>query len=139
MTITAVWPIASKTDANAGDGLTITEPGEVDELIRRLSEPNAGPASIWHEHRELADESTGMLDHDVIAAVDGGYGYLSHFDVDHDFAVLEGDPESPGLTSEDIEFPAGSGVAVGVLAAALKDFLETASRPKVVDWRIVDW
>ncbi|MFR9731550.1 Imm1 family immunity protein [Saccharopolyspora sp. MS10] len=139
MTITAVWSIASTADANAGDGLTLTEPGEVDELVRRLAEPGAGPATIWHEGRELADSATQMLDHDVIAAVSGGYGYLSHFDADHDFAVLAGDPESPALSSEDVEFPAGSGVAPEVLAAALRDFLDTGRRPRAVEWRSVDW
>ncbi|MCA1190401.1 MULTISPECIES: Imm1 family immunity protein [Saccharopolyspora] len=139
MTITAVWSIASTADANAGDGLSVTEPGEVDDLVRRLAEPNAGPATIWHEGREPADSATGMLDHDVIAAVSGGYGYLSHIDTDHDYAVLDGDPESPALISEDAEFPAGSGVDPAVLAAALRDFLETGRRPKAVEWRTLDW
>ncbi|MEU6129990.1 Imm1 family immunity protein [Saccharopolyspora sp. NPDC047091] len=139
MTITAVWSIASTADANAGDGLSVTEPGEVDDLVRRLSEPNAGPATIWHEGREPADSATGMLDHDVIAAVSGGYGYLSHIDTDHDYAVLDGDPESPALISEDAEFPAGSGVDPAVLAAALRDFLATGRRPKAVEWRTLDW
>lgn len=139
MTITAVWSISSPADANAGDGLTITEPAGVDELIRRLGEPGAGPASVWHEGRELADESTGMLDHDVVAAISGGYGYLSHFDAEHDFAVLAGDPDSPGLHHEDVDFPAGSGVAPEVLAAALREFLETGTRPKTADWTDVDF
>ena len=110
MTITAVWSISSPADANAGDGLTITEPAGVDELIRRLAEPGAGPASVWHEGRELADESTGMLDHDVVAAISGGYGYLSHFDAEHDFAVLAGDPHhSRGAGPLPLHSQAGAG------------------------------
>lgn len=138
MTITAVWSISSTADANAGDGLTITEPSEIDDLIARLAEPNAGAATIWHEGRELADSSTGMLDHDVAAAVANGFGYLSYIDADHDFAVLDGDPGSPALNTEDAEFPAGSGVALPMLAAALRDFLETGQRPDRVDWRLVE-
>lgn len=134
MTITAVWPITSAADANAGDGMTITEPAEIEELIRRLAEPNAGAATIWHESRELADTATGMLDHDVVVAVAHDFGYLSHIDADHDFAVLCGDPQSPALQTDDVDFPAGSGVALPVLSAALRDFLETGQRPSSVDW-----
>ncbi|GAB3285440.1 Imm1 family immunity protein [Parasphingorhabdus pacifica] len=138
MTITAVWPISSTTDANAGDGVTITEPAGIDDLIDRLAEQNAGAATIWHESRELADAEAGMLDHDVAAAVAGGYGYLSHIDVEHDFAVLAGDPESPELITDDVEFPAGSGVRLPVLATALREFLETGRRPSSVEWRHVE-
>lgn len=138
MTITAVWPISSATDANAGDGVTIAEPAGIDDLIARLAEPNAGAATIWHEARELADTATGMLDHDVAAAVSNGFGYLSHIDVDHDYAVLDGDPDSPQLSTDDVEFPAGSGVGLPVLAAALREFLETGRRPSSLEWRDVE-
>ncbi|CAM00537.1 immunity protein Imm1 of predicted polymorphic toxin system [Saccharopolyspora erythraea NRRL 2338] len=138
MTITAVWTIDSAEDANAGDGLTIDEPDQVDELIRRLAEPAAGPATIWHEGRKLADTGSGMLDHDVVAAVRGGYGYLGYIDADHDYAVLAGDPASPEVHAEDADFPAGSGVAPEQLAAALREFLATGLRPENVTWREVE-
>ena len=139
MTITAVWTITSTRDANAGDGLTIDEPDQIDELVKRLSEPAAGPATIWHEGRKLADTASGMLDHDVVAAVEGGYGYLGYIDADHDYAVLDGDPASPEVHAEDTDFPAGSGVAPERLAEALREFLATGLRPAGVAWREVDW
>lgn len=139
MTITAVWPISSPGDVNAGDGLTVTESTELDGLVTRLAEPNAGAATIWHEGREPADPETGMLDHDVLAAIDGGYGYLSYIDTEHDLAVLDGDADSPSLSVEDLDFPAGSGVSVEVFTAALREFLDTGSRPESVTWREVDW
>jgi hypothetical protein len=138
MTITAVWPISSPSDPNAGDGLSITEPAEVEELIARLSEKGAGAATLWHEGRELADTATGMLDHDVVVAVNGGFGYMSYLDGDHDFAVVEGDPSSPPMNSEDADFPQGSGVEPAVLAAALREFLSTGQRPTSVSWQLVD-
>lgn len=138
MTITAVWPITSPSDPNAGDGLSITEPSEVEDLIARLSENGAGAATIWHEGRELADTATGMLDHDVVVAITQGYGYMSYIDTEHDYAVVDGDPDSPALQSEDADFPVGSGVEPGLLATALREFLTTGQRPTALSWQLVD-
>ncbi|SDK89563.1 Immunity protein Imm1 [Actinopolyspora mzabensis] len=138
MTITAVWPIESPEDANSGDGVTLTDPEEVDGLLARLAEPNAGVATVWHEARELADEDEGMPDHDVCVAVRDGYGYLSYIDTAHDLAVPEGDPAAPGLHGGDIEFPEGSGTSLDTLAEALREFLRTARRPESVSWRTVE-
>ncbi|ASU79625.1 hypothetical protein CDG81_16645 [Actinopolyspora erythraea] len=137
MTITAVWPIESPEESNSGDGVTLTEPDEVDGLLSRLAEPNAGVATVWHESRELADEDEGMPDHDVCVAVRDGYGYMSYIDVEHDLAVPEGDPAAPGLRGGDVEFPEGSGVPVATLAEALREFLRTGQRPESVPWRTV--
>lgn len=137
MTITAVWPITSSDDPNAGDGMTLTEPGEVDTLLKRLADPSAGIAEVRHEYREPADEDGEILDHDVCVAVANGFGYLSYIDVDHEFAVLEGQQDSPGLSGEDIEFPAGSGVAPETLAEALREFMRAGTRPASVSWREV--
>lgn len=139
MTITAVWPISSGADPNSGDGMTITEPSGIDDLIARLAEANAGPATVWHEGRELADDATGMLDHDVVIHIAGGYGYASFLDPEHDYAVLDGEPESPAVHLDDAEFPAGSGVGVPVLAAMLRELLETGQRPASVGWQPADW
>ncbi len=138
MTITAVWAISSPANTHAGDGLTVSEPSGVDELVDRLAEPNAGLAALWHEQREAADPDTGMLDHDVVTAVSAGFGYLAYIDTDHDYAVLDGDPDSPPLHVDDVHFPAGSGVGVDVLTEALREFLSTARRPIAVEWREVD-
>ena len=138
MTITAVWPISSPVDTHAGDGLTVSEPSGVDELVDRLSDRRAGVATIWHEGREPADLGTGMLDHDVVTAIVDGFGYLAYIDPEHDYAVLDGDPDSPALHGDDVHFPAGSGVAVEMLAEALREFLATGHRPVSVPWRTVD-
>ncbi|RCW42909.1 immunity protein Imm1 of predicted polymorphic toxin system [Halopolyspora algeriensis] len=138
MTITAVWPISSTYDPNAGDGLTVTDPAGIDDLVARLSEPTAGPATIWHEQREPVAEDTEMLDHDVLAVVHDGYAYLSYIDAGNDFAILDGDPASPGFAGEDIDFPPGSGVSTQLLAEALREFLRTGRRPAAVSWQPVE-
>ncbi len=139
MTITAVWPISSEQDPNAGDSMTITDPGEIETLVSRLSEPTAGAAAVWHEGRELADEDAQMHDHDVMALVSEGYGYLSYIDADHDYAVLDGDPASPAWNGEDVDFPEGSGVSPETLAEALREFLDTGQRPESVEWQPAEW
>lgn len=140
MTITAVWTSTESSGNQAGDGLSVTATEEVDGLVARLSEPGVGLASVWHEGREPADAVEGMLDHDVLAVVTGGYGYLSYIDPEHDYAVLDGDPASPAVSADaDAEFPAGSGVSPQVLARALREFFKTGQRPESVGWQEIDW
>jgi hypothetical protein len=144
MSFTAVWPISDEHDADAADELTVDSPEDVDTLLRRLAEPGAGPAVIEHQARELIVDTEGLLgapgatkipDHDVAAAVGRGFGYLTHADPEHDYSTLVGDPSSPEYRSEYVDYPAGAGVPVEVLAAALKDFLATAERPTGVTWQ----
>lgn len=144
MSFTAVWPIIDENDADAADEMTVGTPEDVDTLLRRLAEPGAGPAVIEHQARELIVDTEGLLgapgttripDHDVAAAVHQGFGYLTHADPDHDYSTLRGDPASPEYRSEYVDYPAGAGVPVEVLAAALKDFLATAERPAHVTWQ----
>ncbi|WP_019853392.1 Imm1 family immunity protein [Actinopolyspora mortivallis] len=138
MTITAVWPIDSPDDPNDGDGLTLTEPEEVDGLVSRLAEPAAGAATVWHERREPVEEGSEMLDHDVCVLVREGYGYLSYIDVEHDLAVPVGEPESPAVSESDVAFPAGSGLRPEALAEALREFLTTGRRPSSLEWVVVE-
>ncbi|WP_367135304.1 Imm1 family immunity protein [Saccharothrix sp. HUAS TT1] len=144
MSFTAVWPITDEHDAAAADGMTVATPEDVDTLLARLAEPGAGPAVIEHQDRGSITDTEGLLgapgsaqlpDHDVTAAVHQGYGYLTHADPDHDYSTLAGDPASPEHRSEHVDYPAGAGVPVEVLAAALKDFLATARRPGSVTWQ----
>lgn len=144
MSFTAVWPISDPDDTEAADQLTVQTPEDVDTLLSRLAEPGAGPAVIEHEDRPLMDDTEGLLgepgrtkipDHDVAAAVHGGYGYLTYADPDHDYSTLDGEPDSPDYRSEYVDYPAGAGVPVETLALALKDFLTTAQRPTCVAWR----
>ncbi|MFD1150160.1 Imm1 family immunity protein [Saccharothrix hoggarensis] len=144
MSFTAVWPINDVNDADAADELTVSAPEDVDTLLSRLAEPGAGPAVIEHQDRELITDTEGLLgspgstkipDHDVAAAIHAGFGYLTYADPDHDYSTLQGDPASPEYRSEYVDYPAGAGVPVGVLAAALKDFLATAQRPTCVEWQ----
>lgn len=144
MSFTAVWPISDDNDTDAADELTVVEPDDVDTLLTRLSAPGAGPAVIEHQDREPITDTEGLLgspgstkipDHDVAAAVHGGFGYLTHADPDHDYSTLVGDPASPEYRSEYVDYPAGAGVPLDRLADALKDFLATAKRPTTVEWQ----
>lgn len=144
MSFTAVWPINDNEDADAADELTVSTPEDVDTLLSRLAEPGAGPAVIEHQDRELITDTEGLLgepgttkipDHDVAATVHDGYGYLTYADPDHDYSTLKGDPASPEYRSEYVDYPAGAGVPVEELAAALKEFLATAQRPDKVNWQ----
>ncbi|RKT57501.1 Imm1 family immunity protein [Saccharothrix australiensis] len=144
MSFTAVWPIANPDGTETADELTVDAPEDVDALLGRLAEPGAGPAVVEHGDRPLLDDTEGLLgapgrakipDHDVAAAVHGGYGYLTYADPDHDYSTLDGDPDSPEYRSEYVDYPAGSGVPVGTLALALKDFLATGQRPTCVGWQ----
>ncbi|MBW4716218.1 Imm1 family immunity protein [Saccharothrix obliqua] len=143
MSFTAVWPTTDAAGAESADEMTVETPDDVDALLRRLAEPGAGPAVVEHRERDLIEDTEGLLgppgktripDHDVAAAVHAGYGYLTYADPDHDYATLAGEPNSPGYRSEYVDFPAGAGVPVVVLAAALKEFLATARRPGDVAW-----
>ncbi|MCE6999352.1 hypothetical protein LZG04_31760 [Saccharothrix sp. S26] len=144
MSFTAVWPINDDNDADAADEMTVTAPEDVDTLLSRLAEPGAGPAVIEHQERELIVDTEGLLgapgttkipDHDVAAAIHQGFGYLTYADPEHDYSTLEGDPASPEYRSEYVDYPAGAGVPVEVLATALKEFLSTAQRPGSVTWQ----
>lgn len=144
MSFTAVWPISVPGDPDAADELTVSAPEDVDTLLSRLAEPGAGPAVIEHLDRDLITDTEGLLgapgtmkipDHDVAAAVHGGFGYLTYADPEHDYAVLRGEAGSPEFRSEYVDYPAGTGVPVEVLATALKDFLDTATRPSGVEWQ----
>jgi hypothetical protein len=144
MSFTAVWPITDQNDTDAADEMTVSTPEDVDTLLARLAEPGAGPAVIEHQDRELITDTEGLLgapgtteipDHDVAAAVDQGYGYLTYADPEHDYSTLRGEPSSPEYRSEYVDYPPGAGVPVDLLAAALKEFLATAKRPTCVDWQ----
>ncbi|GAA1312674.1 Imm1 family immunity protein [Saccharothrix xinjiangensis] len=146
MNFTAVWPISDPSDSDAADSLGVGTPEDVDALLARLAEPGAGPATLEHAERDLITDTEGLLgapgdtripDHDVVTAVHGGYGYLTYADPEHDYAVLRGRADSPAHHTEHVDYPAGSGVPVGELAAALKDFLATGERPTAVEWREV--
>ncbi len=147
MSFTAVWPISDPDNPDAADSLGVGAPEDVDALLARLAEPGAGPATVEHLDRDLITDTEGLLgapgharfpDHDVAVAVHGGYGYLTYADPEHDYATLKGEPDSPALHTEHVDYPAGSGVPVELLATALKDFLATARRPGCVAWQEVD-
>jgi len=144
MSFTAVWPISDPNDTDAADELTVSTPEDVDTLLSRLADPGAGPAVVEHVDRDLITDTEGLLgapgateipDHDVAVAVHGGFGYLTYADPEHDYSTLRGEAGSPELRSEYVDYPAGAGVPVEVLAAALKDFLATARRPTCVEWQ----
>lgn len=142
MSFNAVWSIQDTDES--GEQMTVTTPEEVDALLTRLGEPGAGAAVIEHQERALIPDVEGLLgtpgevkipDHDVAAAVWQGYGYLTYADPDQDYSTLVGESASPQYSSEYVDYPAGSGVPVEALAAALREFLTTAARPTCVQWQ----
>jgi immunity protein Imm1 of predicted polymorphic toxin system len=142
MSFNAVWSVQNADES--GEQMTVTTPEEVDALLARLAETGAGAAVIEHQERALIPDTEGLLgapgevkipDHDVAAAVSNGYGYLTYADPDQDYSTLIGDGDSPVYASEYVDYPAGSGVQVGILSAALKEFLLTAHRPACVEWQ----
>jgi hypothetical protein len=142
MSFNAVWSVQDADES--GEQMTVTTPEEVDALLARLAESGAGAAVIEHQERALIPDAEGLLgapgevkipDHDVAAAVSSGFGYLTYADPDQDYSTLVGEAESPVYASEYVDYPAGSGVQVGLLAAALKEFLLTAQRPSCVQWQ----
>jgi hypothetical protein len=144
MSFKAVWPIYDPTDLRAGEQAVVNSPDAVDAFVVNLSRDNAGAAMIQHQSRPLEDDSLGLMgppgtgkipDHDVTAGVWKGFGYLSYTDPENEYSMLAGDDKSPMYASDYVEYPAGSGVPVEILAAALKEFLVTAKRPTCVEWR----
>ncbi|WNV90622.1 Imm1 family immunity protein [Umezawaea sp. Da 62-37] len=142
MSFNAVWSIQNADES--GEQMTVTTPEEVDALLTRLAESGAGAAVIEHQERALIPDVEGLLgapgevkipDHDVAAAVSSGFGYLTYADPDQDYSTLVGEDGSPVYASEYVDYPAGSGVRVGVLAEALKEFLATGRRPSCVEWQ----
>lgn len=131
------WTVLNAEGEPSGGEMVVRDPADVDRLIAALGAPGATAAMAHHSGRPKAyDEDLGEVpDHDMTIGVRQGFGYLSFADLDHDLAYPDGVPDSPGFAADYAEYPAGSGVTLQDLRAALVEFLETAQRPTRVDWR----
>jgi Immunity protein Imm1 len=114
---------------------------EVEELVDAIAELPGRSVVIHHAGRPVTgnvffDDRADVYDHELVAAVHAGWGYLRMWAVDDgdDSWILAGDPASPTFVSDESEFPSGTGVALPGVVAALREFLETARRPLCVDW-----
>lgn len=138
MTFTAAWSISDPNDVRAGAEMTVTSSDDVDTLVTKLADPNAGAALIRHQQRPPTEFHGQQLpDHHMTAGVWHSYGYITFTDRDHEPCTLVGNPGSPMFPADAVEYDAGSGVSIETLAAALREFLATAQRPTNVEWRTV--
>jgi hypothetical protein len=132
MSFQAAWYAFEERGPKSG-GLVVRDDSDVETLVGMLADPAADTATIY-----LSDSGVfatpPSCDHTVHAAVSGGYGYLSHWDMHNDLAYSSGDPESPGHESENEDFPAGSGLPLVRFADALKELLATGQRPRRIRW-----
>ncbi|PPK66892.1 Imm1 family immunity protein [Actinokineospora auranticolor] len=138
MPFTAHWDTYAPDEVPGEEEFTAESPGDVDRLVALLSDPHASAATIVHAGRaEVVSPYSGetVPDHLLWALVHSGFGYLHYHDPDHVSCVPVGDPTSAHHHYDYTDFEAGSGLPVDVFTKALKQFLATATRPTVVQWR----
>lgn len=145
MSFEAAWGTDDPRYHDTGRRMTVDTADDVDLLITELTDPGSGAAHLVHHERPMTIDDEGMagppgaeiIDHDVLVGVGHDYGYLSYFSPEFDYAVAElvGDPNSPKLIADPMEFDSGTGVPIETLAKALKEFLKTAQRPTCVEWQ----
>jgi hypothetical protein len=128
----AIWDIypVDRPDQVTGANVVVDTPSQVDDLVRQLSDPQAGTAKIWGPDIRQ-DRWTGQMIH---AAVDGRVGYLSYNSDDCALVFPSGDDASPSYDTADEEFPAGSGLPLAEFAVVLKEFLVTGQQPRSIRW-----
>ncbi|WP_406191047.1 Imm1 family immunity protein [Streptomyces anulatus] len=115
--------------------MVVTNSVDVDRFITIISEREASDALIYHRQRAKHDGPVGLVpDHDMSAGVKDGWGYISYVDPDHELSTLAGDPQSPEYHGENCYHPAGSGVRIESFRSAIVEFLDTARRPRHVNW-----
>lgn len=111
---------------NTYQELPVATPDDVEELLTVLDRDDVHTVTV----------RDGEEDPALDVQVQGGYGYLLYAGEEL-LAYSVGDPASPALTDRsESAFPAGSGVPLETLRAALREFLETGgSVPSSVSWQ----
>ncbi|WP_243852201.1 Imm1 family immunity protein [Saccharomonospora amisosensis] len=106
--------------------LPVSTPDDIDELLTVLDRDEVHTVTV----------RDGEEDPAMDVQVHGGYGYLLYAGEEL-LAYSVGDPASPALTDRsESAFPAGSGVPLETLRAALREFVETGgSVPSSVSWQ----
>lgn len=140
MSFVAIWTVLQPDGTAGGGEMTVDTQGDVPRLIEELDAEGATAAMVRHDRRPMVPDGAGgqVPDHDMTVGVWQGYGYLSFIDAEHEYMVLDGDPQSPPYPAHYVEYDAGTGVPLDRLRAALLQFLETAARPDNVEWKPED-
>jgi hypothetical protein len=132
----ATWAVIDPNDLDGGGTMLVRDEHDVDHLIAALAQPQTTAALIHHHGRPSVEfEGELMPDHEVSAAIQGEYGYLTWAEDDFGYAVSAGDPQSPPYPAYYVEYDAGDGVDLATLRAALAEFLTTRQRPTCLSWR----
>lgn len=130
MTLRAAIPVTMDV-SDDGVSVPLRNAGDVDELIKLMTrEGSPGVADI-----QGAEE-----DPVITVQVHSGYGYLAYYSDDASVYSL-GDPDSPELREESEEgYPAGAGLSLDQLRAALAEVVTTGQAPTVVPTRnLKEW
>lgn len=118
--------------------MSIDSPHDVDTLLAQLSSGTTD-ASLTHSDRPMIEiDGEQFVDHDLGVGLSHGYGYLVYHDPDHEPAYSVGDPTSPDYLAFYMHAPAGSGVSLKQVRAAVAEFVDTAQRPTAIEWRVDD-
>lgn len=120
MTLTASVP-TFRDGIQGGESITLATDADVTRLVELLAQPWADTGSI-----QTADTALDVHIHDR-------WGYLQYAG-DAGYLVTDGDPGSPAIPSE-VDFPAGTGLPVAQVVAAVREFTRTRKLPETVPWR----
>jgi immunity protein Imm1 of predicted polymorphic toxin system len=142
MSLEVSWNVmdSHRTEART---MTVGNALDVERLVSALAADSASDALIYHQGRPMLDPLEGFEDdeilHDHHATVGAlnSWGYFSYTDEEHELSSLAGDPSSPPFHGEICDHPAGSGIPLDLLKAAIVEFLETADRPRCVNWKSI--
>lgn len=117
---------AITNSSQAHHELPVSTPDDFDELLTVLDRDDVHTVTV----------RDGEEDPALDVQVHGGYGYLLYAGEEL-LAYSVGDPDSPALTDRsESAFPAGSGVPLEALRAALREFVDTGgSVPSSVAWQ----
>lgn len=139
-TMRAHWAARTTEGRWVGGRLEVSSATDVEQLMTAIAQPLAEAAIIYHGGRPMIrnpffEDGEDVPDHEVEVGVRDGWGYIrmSTSD-DDDIWNLDGDPASPQYVQGESEFPAGSGLPLAQVSAALNAFLLTARRPECVPW-----
>ncbi|MCG8916195.1 Imm1 family immunity protein [Actinokineospora sp. PR83] len=115
------------------------------EFVARLGEPGADDAYLIHDGRALRRdllEDEKAPDHALFLAIREDFGYLGYLgpvdgQLEDERMWPVGDPRSPGTHgTNNVDYPAGSGLPVAEVVKALDEFRVTGELPRSVSWTI---
>lgn len=120
MTPTASVP-TFRDGVHGGESITLTTDVDVTRLVELLAQP-------WADTGTIQTEDTALDVH-----IHDGWGYMQYAG-NAGYLITDGDPTSPAIPSE-ADFPAGTGLPVDRVIAAIREFVRTGQLPETVPWR----